>query len=785
MKSFFMLTLVFAWLDAVALVAQPLRIDTLTPNKKFREYAIPSITVSTTRAEKATSPITFSELTRTQIEKLYTTQDLPVLLGELPSVISFSENGNSIGYSNLSMRGFDQRRIAVLVNGVPQNDPEDHNVYWINMPDLASNIGSMQVQRGAGLMNYGQAAIGGSIDIVTNNFVNRPGVFVSAGLGFQQYTDPHRTVWQQNVQKYSVELSSGLIEFGGAQYALYGRVGRIVSAGYRDYSWADLTNFFVSAVRYDKHITTQLNVFGGPIRDGLSYTGVPRAYIADPLLRRRNYSGWGYDSTGRTVEWSVARRVQEVENFHQPHFEVLNDVYLAENLTLKSTLFYYTGNGFFDYDASWGSADVFRITPAYGFAPNLQPQNAIVRAFVGNRHGGWLPRLVWKANDRHEFTLGAEYRTHRSTHWGRIKEAENLPATFDYDYQFYSYNGMRDIASVFARDVMTIAPDLTVLADVQMVWHRYGIRNEKAGNQFAQYQTVQGTVGNGDQLFNITYLFVNPKIGLQYRLDEERSLRASVAYTSREPRMRNLYAASDSWFGATPLFSAEQGQGGNVRYDFSAPQVRPERLLNIEIGAQTQTERFSLSATTYWMEFFDELVRSGQRDIFGQPIDGNAPRTRHYGLEIEAMYHLVQWRESSLRLLGHATVSVNRIVDFTMVEANGTRSLAGNDIAGFPSQMGQVRLQYESPSLFASLSVRSVGAFYTDNFQNSANQNPTYTVVNYDMAYTLHEVLGAKHIRLRASVGNVFNALYSAGGNGIEFFPAAERNIYVGIEMGW
>jgi outer membrane receptor protein involved in Fe transport len=87
--------------------------------------------------------------------------------------------------------------------------------------------------------------------------------------------------------------------------------------------------------------------------------------------------------------------------------------------------------------------------------------------------------------------------------------------------------------------------------------------------------------------------------------------------------------------------------------------------------------------------------------------------------------------------------------------------------------------------LFATLSVRSVGAFYTDNFQNSANQNPAYTVVNYDMAYTLREVLGAKHIRLRASVGNVFNALYSAGGNGIEFFPAAERNFFVGVEVGF
>jgi outer membrane receptor protein involved in Fe transport len=78
---------------------------------------------------------------------------------------------------------------------------------------------------------------------------------------------------------------------------------------------------------------------------------------------------------------------------------------------------------------------------------------------------------------------------------------------------------------------------------------------------------------------------------------------------------------------------------------------------------------------------------------------------------------------------------------------------------------------------------RHVGAFYTDNFKNEANKNDAYTVVNADVSYTFRRLLGLQSLRVRAQVNNVLNALYSAGGNGREFFPAAERNFYVAIEL--
>ena len=121
-----------------------------------------TIIVSAMRARERENPVAFATLTAHDLAERYSTQDIPQLLSELPSTTFYSENGNGVGYNYLSIRGFDQRRMSVMVNGIPQNDPEDHDVYWLDFPDLAANLQDIQVQRGAGSAFYGPPAIGGS-----------------------------------------------------------------------------------------------------------------------------------------------------------------------------------------------------------------------------------------------------------------------------------------------------------------------------------------------------------------------------------------------------------------------------------------------------------------------------------------------------------------------------------------------------------------------------------------------------------------------------------------------
>ena len=689
-----------------------------------------------------------------------------------------------------------------MINGIPQNDPEDHIIYWIDFPDIASNLDNIQIQRGAGLSAYGSPAIAGSINLTTSNFVNKKGVKLFSGIGWQEYGVSN--TYQPITNKVSMEVSSGLVD----KYAFYARMSNISSQGYRERSWTDLNSYFVSAVRFDDNFSTQINIFGGPFSDGLAYTGLPKSYSTDRRLRRQNpaYGGWAYDSTGRNVAYYYDRRKQEEEHFSQPHYELLNEWDISQNLSLKSALFYYTGQGYFDMDGSWNNAEGYRMTKAYGFDTIVEPTNSLYRAYVNNRQWGWLPRMVWKHGEN-ELTAGLEMRLHRSEHFGKLIFAENLPPGYDPDYLFYYNRGNRDIFSFFAREKFAITNKISLFVEGSLVHHSYSISDEKAGNLNTSFLTTDGkTVGNGGELFNVNYLFFNPKIALNYMFSEEMNVCFLSAFTSREPRMRNFYAADDAFFGAIPLFEGDTIAGGVRRYDFSKPLVKPEKMLDLELGWNWNSEHILLSANAYWMEYFDELVKSGRLDINGNPIDGNAPSTLHYGIELSAVANLIKSNFGSLNASGNMTFSRNKIVDYNFLTSSGEKvSLKGNDISGFPEVIGNLRLSYDVKGFRASVAMRYNGESRTDNFGDmlnadtriinhlrndygglySDNKLDAFTVFNADLSYTFKNILSLQDLKIQAQVMNLFNKLYAAGAEGKEFFPAAERSIFIGIELGF
>ncbi|MBL7998522.1 MAG: TonB-dependent receptor, partial [Candidatus Kapabacteria bacterium] len=524
----------------------------------------------------------------------------------------------------------------------------------------------------------------------------------------------------------------------------------------------------------------------------------PKAWTTDPVLRRANLSAFGYDSTGRNLDYTVRRRYQEIENFSQPHVELLNDVQLSDNITLKSSLFYYTGTGFFDFDGSWADTTTLRLGAAFsGVRPTANPGNTIIRAFVGNRQGGWIPRFIIN-HDKGELTVGAEYREHRSEHWGKIRFADNLPAGLDPDYKIYSYNGTRTILSGFVREQYRASETLLLNAEAQLVHSRYGLMNERAGTTFTSYQSADGSrVGNGGTIFTVDYFFINPRLGAMYAADDANNLYTSIAYTSREPRRNNLYAASESYFGASPLFESDT-TGGVIKYDFTRPLIKPEHLLNWEFGWTYKTPAIQLGATGYVMYFINELVRSGRRDIFGAPIEGNAPRVIHTGIELQGSGVLYSSGATIFAVTANATFSRNRIIEYQFQTSGSSLDLNGNPVAGFPDMMGKLRFSQTSGTFQAGLALRHVGRMYSDNFGSRIDeyvrQSPgfigyrdnlvdAFTVANADISYSIGSLLGIRSLRFRLVVNNLFNTLYVSGANGAEFFPAAERNWFSGLEV--
>ena len=311
---------------------------------------------------------------------------------------------------------------------------------------------------------------------------------------------------------------------------------------------------------------------------------------------------------------------------------------------------------------------------------------------------------------------------------------------------------------------------MTLMANVQFAYNKYQIKNEK----FLMNS------------FSVPYYFINPRLGLNYNIDEELNAYISFGYTSREPRLRNLYSAEDSYFGAIPGFEADT-VGGITRYNFAKPIAKPEQLLNLELGGGYKTNIVQLSGNVYWMEFTDELVKSGQVDIFGNPVYGNAPRTRHLGVEVDGTFRLLD----QFVMSGNAALSLNKIIEFSTIILDSTiagvnyshkKKLDNNPIAGFPSFVGNVRFTYEYEGISASLLGKYVGSFHTDNFNTSKNTNDAYSVFNFESVYVLPK-LGDAEISLRGEVRNVLNTLYLQNGEGNAFFPAAERNYLIGLTV--
>jgi len=730
---------------------------------ELKPLIIPSqtILVEGTLGKQGTTPQAFDKITRKEIDETYTIQDVPKFLSTLPSTIIYSENGNGIGYNYLNIRGFDQRRISVSVNGIPQNDPEDHNVYWLDFPDLLSSTEVIQVQRGAGSGIVGYPAIGGTINIITSTFSNTPELNLSAAAG------------SYNTRKYSASYSSGLIY---NKYSIYAKVSQILSSGYRHNAWTDFSAYYLSAVRYDDNLTTQINFYGGPIADGLAYMGLPKFAIKNVELRKANYSDWG--QTGNSYDYNVLRRPSEIENFSQPHFELLNEYRINSNTTFNSALFLVIGNGFFDYDGSWADTAMLRISSQYGFYPTQNPVNALIKAEVDNTQFGWIPRISFK-EDNSELIFGAEFRKHRSTHWGSIDFGEGLPIGLTKDYRFYYFNGGKDIVNGFAHGTFDVSKNINILGEIQLAYHKYLFYNEKYLNNN----------------FTVSNTFFNPKFGINYKFNESQNLFFSYARVSSEPTLSAYYDGESSSFGSTPQF--EQNADGS--YNFSRPYVLPETMNDLELGTSFIKNNFSLSLNLYYMIFDNEIVNNGTVDIFGQPITGNMKSTLHRGIELSGIYDL----NKNFEAYANVTYSSNVIQNgWYFGTANSTPisiDLSGNTIGGFPSFLINFGLTYKQNRILLQLTGKYVGAFYSDNFGNNLtkylssypdfvgypdNQNDAYFSADFYGSYEAKVFDSLTPAKIFVQVNNIFNQLYSANAIGGEFFPAAERNFLAGLQIG-
>ena len=480
--------ILFVLLVSTPILAQDVNnsknLDSLTSTFNLEE-----VTVSAIKAKNDT-PVSFVNLSKENIEKTNLAQDIPILLKNTPSVVTHSDAGAGIGYSSIRIRGSDQTRVNVTINGIPYNDSESMQVYWVDLPDFASSIENIQIQRGVGTSTNGPGAFGGSINIQTNSASENP------------FFEINNTLGSFGTVKNSVGFSTGFID----NFELSGRVSRIKSDGYIDRSGSNLRSYFLQGVYRDENTLIKvLNFAGHEITDQAWY-GVDSSTLE--TNRKYNMAGEYYDEFGNTLYYE-----DQVDNYKQNHLQIhWNQIY-QNGWNSNFGIHFTNGKGFFEnYNLGYGSSDY------------------IDRRWLDNDFYGILYSLNKKTEDFNA-NIGGSLNKYNGLHYGEYLWYDQInPNVNQYDFKekFYDDFGDKGEFNIYAKIDYYITDKLTLYGDLQF-------RNIKYEAGISANSTLTGYIEDGFENLDKSFNFFNPKFGLFYNLNDNNNLFFSFARAHREP----------------------------------------------------------------------------------------------------------------------------------------------------------------------------------------------------------------------------------------------------------
>jgi len=710
-------------------------------------YRAQDVVVRADRAEAGVTPVTFSNFTRDDIARDYKIGEFPLLLETTPNLYAYSDGGGALGYSYMSIRGFNDKRISTYINGVPLNDPEDQATYFVDLPDFASSVTDIQVQRGVGNSLYGDASFGGSVNIVTNAFAREKQVRLTSGYG--QYRSGGERVGETS--KQSVEFASGLVD---GRWNFTGRYSRQKSDGYRRDSWYEGWAYYLSIARLDRRSTTELHLYGGPMRMHLAYYGAAPEDIAQD--RRVNYLDYG----------------NETDNFNQPHYQLHHVYKLSDRAVVSNTLYYIRGKGYYEQLKPDGDYRMYDINPPYR-DPADTIGNLVRQQWVQKSQYGWNPRLDIE-HRRGTHSIGGSFYYFDSDHWGQVVWAEHVRSPLDPRYRYYHYFGKKYVGSIYGTETYAMTEKLRGQATAQIRYQRYKFDQVRTG-EFPGYR------------YDLDWFFFSPRLGLNYAFDPYTSAYISAAVSSRTPTDAEIYDAGDA--EAVPMLD-----------------VKSEQVVDLELGGIYRRERFALGANLFWMDFRNEIVPfGGINPNTGLLITVNADRSVHSGIEFTGRVAAVK----DLDISGNLSLNHNQVKKYSALFPYATDagdslqaiSFRNKLISGFPKYLANLVVDYHDRRVRATWRTRIVGKQYVELYNLDEWAIKPYTVSSVSLSYGLADVAGVGKVRLSATVDNLFNKEFIAsgyGGNYVnwdeasgafsvggwgEYFVAAERSFFVQLEM--
>ena len=462
------------------------------PKDSTKVTQLDDVLVSAVRVTTKT-PVSFSNLTKKDFQFRNLGQDVPILMNFMPSVVTTSDAGNGVGYTGIRVRGSDATRVNVTINGIPYNDAEGSGTYFVNLPDFASSVESLQLQRGVGTSTNGAGAFGASLNMLTESYSKKSfGEISNSGGSF-------------NTRKSTVKFSTGLMN---DHFEIAGRLSQINSDGYIDRASSNLKSYFLQGTYVGKTTLIKALVFGGKEKTYQSWYGVDAETLAGD--RTFNFAGMYTDAFGNTRFYD-----NQTDNYQQDHYQLHWNEKVSSKWNTNLAVHYTKGKGYYEeYQNNQSFAD-YGLTPLVVNGTTIDATDLIRQKWLDNDFYGTTFSANYKDN-KVDFIFGGAYNQYNGKHFGKVIWAR-YASTSELGDHYYDNYGNKNDGNVFAK----------VNYQLTTKWSLYG------DLQYRQVQYQANGVAAG--LVNDTFHFFNPKAGLNYTLNAKNILYFSYARANREP----------------------------------------------------------------------------------------------------------------------------------------------------------------------------------------------------------------------------------------------------------
>ena len=709
-------------LSSLGMMAQSHKADSL------KTVDLDEVNVISTRAGE-TTPVAHTNVSKEQIAELNTGKDLPFLLSMTPSVTLSSDAGNGIGYTTLRVRGTDPSRINITANGIPMNDAESAQVFWVNIPDFASSAENVQIQRGVGTSTNGAGAFGATVNIQTAKIGTLPSLGLDASAG------------SYGSNKETFRFSTGML---ADHWAVQGRLSHISSDGYIDRASVRLNSYFLQGGYYGDNTVVKFITFNGQERTYHAWNYTSK-YEQSVNGRTYNSCGEYYDADGNRHYYNG-----QTDNYHQQNYQLLWNQIFSPVLNMNVGLHYTKGQGYYEQyqaGASW-----------MNFGMSTDPtvwEDLVDQQKMDNDFYGIVASLNYDNRQNLKATFGGGWNQYSGDQFGHIVctkpgvvTTAPTPDALSPDFEYYRNHARKTDFNVYGKATYELFRGMSAFLDLQ--YRHVGLKMQNPTVGYGYNANKRYVIDNG-------YDFFNPKFGLNYDITPQHKVYVSYGIGHKEPVRNN--------------FMQQIANPNNA-----AAVAKAEQLGDLEAGYKFQSPHFTAGANIYWMHYKDQLVLTGELNAIGEALTKNLDKSYRLGIELEAAWKPVDW----FRWDVNATLSHNRVKDISVTLDDGTtESLGSQPLAFSPNFILNNLFTFSYKGMKLGIQTQYISEQYLTNtgfktFRGWDTEGHATTetlmlgenfATNIDLAYQFHiKSVGIKDASIGLTLYNIFSAKFDNNG---------------------